>query len=114
MSILTAEQKQRLKWYQQDQLFRCEITGRRKGNCMNKLYTCEEIGDMIRGERVENQGSVPPYGNHDMGLELEEYCIGFHATSDKLWIQVALDPSIGGEIVDWYVSEEEEDSWRVG
>jgi hypothetical protein len=113
MSILTDEQKQRLKWYQQDQLFRCEITGRKKGNCMHKLYTVDEIWDLIRGERVENRGSVPPYGNRTMGLDLEEYCIRCQS-GDNLWIQVALDPAIGGEIVDWYVSEEEEDSWRVG
>lgn len=114
MSILTEEQKQRLKWYQQDQLFTVNFTGRRRGNCMNKLYTVDEIWEMIRGECVQNYGRVDPYGNHPDGLELEEYCIGFHGTSDKLWIQVALDPAIGGEIVDWYVSEEEEDSWRVG
>ena len=76
-------------------------------------YTKEEIWDLIRGERVENQGRVAPYGNHDMGLDLEEYCIRYRS-GDNLWIQVALDPSIGGEIVDWYVSEEEQDSWRVG
>jgi hypothetical protein len=77
-------------------------------------YTKEEIWDMIRGERLENCGRVDPYGNYTMGLDLEEYCIGRSYTRDKLWIQVALDPSIGGEIVDWYVSEEEQDSWRVG
>jgi hypothetical protein len=77
-------------------------------------YTKEEIWDLIRGERVENQGKIAPYGNHSDGLNLEEYCIAFHGTTDKLWIQVALDPAIGGEIIDWYVSEEEEDSWRVG
>lgn len=71
-------------------------------------YTTEQIWDMIRGERTQNEGTVAPYGNYTRGLNLEEYHV------DGKWVQVALDPCIGGEIVDFHVSDVEEDEWQVG
>jgi hypothetical protein len=75
-------------------------------------FTIEQIEEMICGERVENSHTIAPYGNYTDGLELEEYCVTQRGVTR--WVQVARDPRIGGDIVEFHVSDEERDSWIVG
>jgi hypothetical protein len=75
-------------------------------------FTIEQIEEMICGERVENSDTIAPYGNYTDGLNLEEYFVSNRGVTR--WIQVARDPRIGGDIVEFHVSDDEEDHWIVG
>ena len=74
-------------------------------------FTTEQIAEMICSESIQNQGYVQPYGNYPDGLNLEEYCVSQNRVTR--WVQVAIN-NLTGEIVDFHVSDDEEDSWKVG
>lgn len=73
---------------------------------MNHVYP--EISELVAGLAPVNQRTTPPEGNYPSGLELEEYRMG------RRWLQIARDPAIGGEVVEYHWSEFEEQTWRVG
>ena len=73
---------------------------------MNHVYP--EISELVAGLAPVNQRTTLPEGNYPSGLVLEEYRIG------RRWLQVACDPAIGGEVVEYHWSALEEDTWQVG
>jgi len=74
-----------------------------------EFETIEDVWDAISGEPVISSSRSAPEGNYSMGLILEEY-----ALRDGSFLQVALDPAIGGQPVEWHHSAFSEDSWVVG
>lgn len=73
---------------------------------MNFVYP--EISELVAGLTPEFTQTLPPEGNHPSGLHCEEYKI------NGRWLQIACDPAIGGEVVEFYWSEVEADEWIVG
>jgi hypothetical protein len=71
-------------------------------------YIYPEIGELVTGLSPVNQRTTPPEGNYPSGLHCEEYKI------NGRWLQIARDPTIGGEVVECYWSDEEADEWIVG
>lgn len=74
-----------------------------------EINSVDDVWEAISGERVISQSRIAPYGNYSSGLILEEY-----ALSDGTYLQVALDPSIGNDPVEWAHTEESADDWLVG
>lgn len=74
-----------------------------------EINSVDEVWEAISGQPVINQSRVAPYGNYTSGLILEEYEL-----SDGSYLQIALDPSIGGDPVEWVHTEESADDWLVG
>jgi len=74
-----------------------------------EFETIEDVWDAISGEPVISSSRSAPEGNYSMGLILEEYQL-----RDNSFLQVALDPAIGGQPVEWHHSAFSEDSWVVG
>jgi hypothetical protein len=74
-----------------------------------EFETISDVWDAISGEPVISSSRSAPQGNYSMGLILEEYQL-----RDNSFLQVALDPAIGGQPVEWHHSAFSEDSWVVG
>jgi hypothetical protein len=74
-----------------------------------ELSDASDVWDAISGEPVISSSRSAPEGNYPMGLVLEEYEL-----SDGTFLQVAFDPAIGGQPVEWHQSAVSKDSWVVG
>jgi hypothetical protein len=74
-----------------------------------ELSDASDVWEAISGEPVISSSRSAPEGNYPMGLVLEEYEL-----SDGTFLQVAFDPAIGGQPVEWHQSAVSKDSWVVG
>ena len=72
------------------------------------MHVFPEISELVADLAPVNQRKTPPEGNFPRGLELEEYRIG------RRWLQIARNPAIGGEVVEFHWSDSEEQTWLVG
>ena len=70
--------------------------------------TLIQIRDAIAGESPLNTYHTMPEGNHTAGLVLEEYRLR------SGYLQVACDPNLGGDPVEWIVTDTPSDEWLVG
>lgn len=73
------------------------------------LSTAEDVWEAISDEPIISSSRSAPEGNYSWGLILEEYQL-----SDGTFLQVAFDPRIGNQPVEWHHSATSADSWMVG
>lgn len=67
-----------------------------------EINTIDQVWEAISGERAISS-------KVDGDITFEEYEL-----SDGTFLQVALDASLGGDPIEWIVTDESADEWLVG